>query len=373
MIDSIFTPRFNVTPAINAAIQDIERQRWLVDNMLLMPRHEAQLRWLWRDVRIRRASGTTRIEGAGLDEAAVSKLIKRGPLGKYTEDEQENMNALEAYEFIDYLSDQHDIPIDELVIRQLNRYFIRTALETLTPGVYRRGRNTVGNFTPPDQGDVPALMRSFALWLREEDETHPVLKAALAHIHLVAIHPFWDGNGRTARGLSTLIFQRSPLGLRKLLSLESYMFGIRDNYLGAIERTLGTNFSLEYDATPWLEFFTLSSKVHVEGLVGMLTDWHRMMQNIHEVAEKKGWTQRQIESYAFAAQRGQITRSDHMAITGVSPATASRDLAELVAAGMLIPDGNTRSRIYRPVPIVPLKLEPEKTPDPRQLRMLSEA
>jgi Fic family protein len=367
MNNNIFTPNYTTTPTIHSVLEAIDRERWLIDNMLLMPKHEA---WIRREIQVKRASGTTQIEGANLDEAAVSKLINRSSGGKLTEDEQANVNALEAYEFIDYLSDQHDIPIDELVIRQLNRYFIRTALETLTPGVYRRGRNTVGNFTPPDQGDVPALMRSFALWLREEgDEIHPVIRAGIAHIHLVAIHPFWDGNGRTARGLTTLVLQRSRYGLKKLLSLESYLYGIRSHYFTAIEKVLGTHFSLEYDATSWLEFFTLALNQHISEFRVGLTDWHRMMQQAYKMFASKGWGLRQADAFVFALQTGQITRSNYIEITGVSPVTASRDLAELVKAGLLNPEGKTRSRIYH---TVPLTEESEKPPEVAQLPLLLE-
>lgn len=366
MNDSIFSPHFNITSEMSTVLDYIERHRWLIDNMLLMPKHDA---WIRREVQVKRAAGTTQIEGATLDESAVSKLINRGHSGKPNDDEQANINALEAYEFIDYLSDQQDIPIDELVIRQLNRYFIRGVPEILTPGVYRKGPNKVGNFTPPDQGDVPSLMRSFALWLREEEEIHPVIKAGIAHIHLVAIHPFWDGNGRTARGLATLVLQRSPFGFRKLLSLEQHLFEIRDDYFTAIERTLGTRFSLEYDATPWLEFSVSALKVHVDWLVTNLTDWHRAMQEVHAEGSAMGLLQRQVDGWALALQTGQITRSDYLEITGVSPVTASRDLATLVAAGMLIPEGKTRSRIYRPARVTP---ESEDQPAAEQLPLLGE-
>ena len=355
MKDSIFSPVYDITPMMGSALEDIERQGWLIDNMLLMPKHEA---WIRREVQVRRAAGTTRIEGATLDDAAVSKLINKRSDGRLTEDEQANVNALQAYDFVDFLSDQPDVPLDELVIRQLNRFFIAGSVETLTPGVYRKGENKVSRFAPPDQGDVPSLMRAFALWLRQDDDVHPVLKAGLAHIHLVAVHPFWDGNGRTARALAALILQRSKFGLRKLLSMESYLFEIRDDYFTAIERTLDTRFSPGYDATAWLEFFTLALKFHVEGLTAKLTEWHRMMQDIYQEWATQGWTQRQVEPYMFAVRTGQITRSDYIEISGVSPVTASRDLADLVNSGLLVPDGKTRSRIYRPVPDAERMREP---------------
>ncbi len=185
MNDNIFQPNYTITPITQGTIADIVQHRWLVDNMLLMPKHEV---WIRRDVSIQRAVGTTRIEGATLEEDDVQHLFRKGQTGKLTEDEQANINALRAYEFVDFLSDQRDVRIDELVIRQLNREFLTKAPDPLTPGVYRRGQNSVGAYDPPNEGDVPSLMRSFALWLRQEDDTDPIIKACIAHIHLVAIH-----------------------------------------------------------------------------------------------------------------------------------------------------------------------------------------
>ena len=349
MNDSIFCPIYTITPRIQIALDAIERNRWLLDNMLLMPKYEA---WMHREVRVSRASGTTRIEGANLDEQAVSELTKQSLPGARSDDEQENINAFQAYEFIDFLSDQEDIPVDELVMRQLNRYFIATAPHTLTPGAYRKGPNSVGDFQPPNQGDVPGLMRSFALWLRNEnDEVHPIIKAGLAHLHMVAIHPFWDGNGRTARGLETLLLQRSTFGFKKLLSLESTLLNLKDQYFSSIGQTLSTAFSTEYDATTWLEFSTMIVNLCANKLVEETADWHRMMQRVHEIWAPAGWPQRYVDAYAFAFQSGHITRSDYVEITGVSVATASRDLAALIDAGLLIAEGKTRRRIYRPVPL----------------------
>ena len=107
-------PKFMMTPAISSAFEDIERQIWLVDHLLLKPRHEA---WIRREVQVRRAVGTTQIEGSMLDETAVRGLIREGAVRNPTQDETANLNAVQAYSFIDFLSDQEDLPIDELVVR----------------------------------------------------------------------------------------------------------------------------------------------------------------------------------------------------------------------------------------------------------------
>ena len=120
MINDTFRPNFNIASSIPAALEDIERQIWLVDHMLLMPKHDA---WIRREVQVRRAVGTTQIEGAEVAEDVVRGLLREGALGSSAEDEQAHINALQAYSFVDFLSDQPELPIDELVIRQLNRFF----------------------------------------------------------------------------------------------------------------------------------------------------------------------------------------------------------------------------------------------------------
>jgi len=346
--DTIFDPQFELTERIHGAIEHIERSAWLIENMLIMPKHEA---WFKRQVWVRRAAATTQIEGASLNEAQVQELSRKGAPGRATEDEQANINALSAYQFIDYLSDEKDIPLDETVIRQLNREFLRGMDdERLTPGRYRNGQNTVGRFTPPDNHVVADLMRGFVGWLQSNEELHPVLAAGVAHIHLVAVHPFWDGNGRVARGLATLLLQRSErFHFKRLLSIESFMYATRDDYFSAIERTLGTSFTPGYDATPWLEFFTETLVQHAWQLQRELTDWHRETELVIKALQKADITHRQADAMIFALKMGRITRADYAEIAAVADVTASRDLAGLLAEGWLIPHGNGRGRYYEPV------------------------
>ena len=349
MNDSIFSPNYTITPRIQAQIEEFERNNWLIENLLLMPQHEG---WMHRDVRVSRAASTTRIEGSALDEAAVGRLAARVMGKAESEDEQDNINALQAYDFIDFLSGQADIPVDELVIRQLNRYFIATAAPTLTPGSYRKGQIFVGGYEPPDPGDVPGLMRSFALWLRREDDgLHPVIKSGLAHLHLLALHPFWDGNGRTSRGLETLLLQRSSFGFRKLLSIEAALLRLKDEYFSAINRSLGAKFDDGYEATPWLEFSTSTLVVCSNTLVEQTTAWHGKMRELYSYGPEAGLSPRQTDGLMYANQTGQITRGGYMEVTGVSMATASRDLADMAAKGLLSIEGRTRDRVYRPVPL----------------------
>jgi len=343
MTDSILGPCFTLTPSIEAALGAIGQQDWLISHMLLMPKHQA---WIRRDVRTSRAHATTAIEGEGVSHETVRRLARRGGSLPADDAERANLNALQAYEFVDYVADRHDVPIDEFVIGELNRNFMRGAADILTPGVYRKGQNEVRGYMPPNAGDVPVLMRAFSNWLVQDNDVHSILKACLAHIHLVAIHPFWDGNGRSGRALMTLLLQRSSPASGRVLSIEATAHAMRDEYFTAIEATLGRRFDADYDATPWLEYAMKLVSVSATAVTDRLTAWHRMMEDIHAAGEEAGLLERHVDGLAFAMQTGRITRGDYIEITGVSPVTASRDLGYLVALGLLQARGRTRSRAY---------------------------
>ncbi len=340
-----FAPRFNLSEAALETMEVIGRSAWLIDNMLIMPKYEL---WIRREVSIERAAATTRIEGAALNADEVGQLAAKGLAGRPTEDELANLNALEAYRFVDYLSDQPDIPLDELAIRELNRYFLANTDEMLTPGVYRNGQNKVGNqYLPPDQGDVPDLMRAFSSWLRaEDDDVHPIVRAGIAHTQFVALHPFWDGNGRTGRALATVILQRSHVSFRKLASLERFFEGVRRTYIASIQETLGKRYAPGYDVTPWLEFFIDSLLAEGTRITDQLTKWHQTVAVLYQALEPLNVNHRQTDGMALALRSGKVTRREYMEMTGAAPLTASRDLARLVELGILIPRGKTRGRFY---------------------------
>lgn len=334
MPESRFQPRFSLTRASRAKLGAIERDAQFVADLLILPRHEA---WFRRATTTTRAVSTTRIEGIGEEGHPDA--------GTRKEADDANANAVRAYEFIDYLSDLPEQPIDELAIRQINREFLRGASDALTPGVYRRGQNLVGSFTPPDQGDVPELMRAFAAWLRDGGE-HPIVAAGIAHVHLVAVHPFWDGNGRTARGLEAMVLQRSDFHFRKLLSMEERLLSVRAHYFAALERTLGVRFG-PYDATSWLDFYLSTLAAATRALVEQLRTWHRRAAELQEMAAREKLLPRMADGLLFLAKMERMARADYVAIAGVSPVTASRDLKALVDAGLLVAEGRVATTTYR--------------------------
>jgi len=351
-IGTNYTPIFTNSQDIKIHLSNIDRDKWAFERLLLDPRYES---WLKRRAIQRSLHHTTKIEGNTLREDQVDDILQGEKVQADTKEIKEIENCYKAYRFIDSISDDTSIPIDEHAIRHINALILGDDDPMLTPGQYRKGENYVRHYmtgkrvyTPPNQGDVPVLMREFSIWLRgEHEEINPVLLAGIAHLRLVEIHPFWDGNGRTARALTTLILQRSGYGFNKLLSLERFFSLDLPNYFNTINEVVGDRFERGRDVTAWLEYFAQALNVEISLVSDNLVDFRRVMDNWRKkFVQEYGIKGRQVDALAFAFLHDGIRPRDYMQHTGTSHETARRDLQRLADIGLLQPKGRGRARRY---------------------------
>ena len=346
----MFSPKFSVSFDIKYNLVEIDRLKYRIERMLIMPKHEE---WLRREAFIRTAYSSTMIENATITEDEMEHAVKPSLVASVPKERQDVVNYRKALEFVDFLSDMGDIAIPaESIIRQIHWSLMAGIHDTQNrPGQYRNGPNWIEDrgvkvYEPPFHIDAPILMKEFSEWLKNDKGTSPVLKAGIAHLHLVAIHPFVDGNGRTARLFTTFLLQSSEYGFRKLLSLDAYYQRDRDDYIEALRQTVGNQFQNEYDSTEWLKFFTESLVVQARLLEKKLTDWRMGVEEIHRDLGNSGLNGRQIDGLIYATRMGYITRKDYAEIANVSLLTASRDLSGLVQRNLLKPEGMGRNRRY---------------------------
>jgi len=152
------------------------------------------------------------IEGNTLTLSETALVLKDGLTvgGKTLREHLQAINHLHAIRFVEGLASEEQ-PITEHTLRNLHTLVLRT-IDDDEAGRYRRARVAItgSEFTPPPAAAVPGLMSDLARWLSsaEAARLHPVEGAALAHFRLVHVHPFVDGNGRTARLLLNLILMR---------------------------------------------------------------------------------------------------------------------------------------------------------------------
>jgi Fic family protein len=257
-------PLYTLTPAIARALMDIEAARIVVGQTLLPPAAEAELR---RRARIRSTHYSTRIEGNRLTLAEAEQVIegKQAHFHGRERDVSEVKNYWNALLRVEEWAAKK-MPLTEELIQRLHALIKEGARAKPTP--YRDGQNVIRDsasgaiiYLPPEARDVPALMAALVEWVHTtEKEGLPVpLIAGLVHYQFVTIHPYYDGNGRTARLLATFILHRGGYGLNGFFSLEEHHARDLEGYYRSLSVHPHHNYyegRAEADLTPWLEYFS---------------------------------------------------------------------------------------------------------------------
>ncbi len=338
-------------PVLEARIAELGQRRWLFDNIPLDPTHAE---WLRRRAWVRTIHGTTRIEGNTLSDIEVDELLSGGGGRDLPRrDALEILGTRAALTFVDEIAPREGIPVDEAVIREIHRCVLRGQSALLTPGEYRRGENRVVDahgktvFTTPPSGDVPSLMRAFGTWSAAVTGRHPApVAAALAHLEFVAIHPFNDGNGQTARALSRLFLLRHGYAFGGLVSLDAYFDQDRTSYFGAIRASIGRSYTPGYDATRFVAYFLSSLIGAVDHVLGRVRGLGQMMIAIRRDIASGVLPAPMIDGLAYAWVNRYLRPADYIRLTGRSPQATTRDLGIATRAGYLIAAGERRGRIY---------------------------
>ena len=221
---------------------------------------------LRRRARVRSTHYSTRIEGNRLTLAEAEEVLagQRTRFHGRERDVSEVRNYWQALLRVEEWAARRT-PLTEELIQRLHGLVERGARARRTP--YRDGQNVIRDsetgaivYLPPEAKEVPALMAGLVDWVeRAEGEELPVpVIAGLAHYQLATIHPYWDGNGRTARLLATFLLHRGGYGLQGFFSLEEYHARDLAAYYQSLVAHPHHNYyegRAEADLTPWLEYF----------------------------------------------------------------------------------------------------------------------
>ena len=329
----------------------LEERRRLFENLPLDDQHAD---WFRRRAWIRTIHGTTRIEGNRLNALEVEDVLLGAGSGISRKDALEVLGTQQALDFVDKVAARKDVALDERVIRHVHTLVLDDIDPMLTPGAYRKGPNAVGDaqgnviFSTPLSGDVPHLMRELGQWLRAGcDARHAAVAAALTHLELVAIHPFYDGNGRTARAIARFLLLRNGYALGGLVSLDAYLDNDRRAYFDAIRASAGTSYRPPYDATPFVEYFIRSIIGAADFVLGRVKGLTVVLGALRRDVIAGRLPARAQDGLVYAWVNGSVRPSDYIRITGRTKQSATRDLAAAVAAGYLVATGSTRNRRYR--------------------------
>ena len=325
-----FNPKYSITPKINKALVEIERVRGFLDAVKLKDDWIADMQ---KKALILESHHSTHIEGTALSLEQAKSILEGGKVkGVSHDDERELLNYKKAMDFISkYLG--KDDPVSEGIVRELHKILVRGVRgENADPGNYRKIQNYVVNsrtrevvYTPPAPLDVPHLMREFTEWVSKAEDVSPILVAGIAQFQFVHIHPFIDGNGRTARLLSTLILYKTGYDFKRLFTISEYYDKDRPAYYQAIQTVRKNNM----DMTTWLEYF-------VDGLRSQMTEIHAKGEQLIkqdsqlQKIKKMGLNKRQEKAIKHLIIKGTLSVNEYQSVASCIRRTAQRDLEELV-------------------------------------------
>lgn len=213
---------------------------------------------------------------------------------------------------------------------------------------------SIAAYTAPEVDAVPALMQELIDWLNAEDGVHPLIRAAMAHLHLVSIHPWVDGNGRMSRSLQTLMIAREGVLAPEFSSIEAWLR--RPGNTWEYYRELaarGSQYLPDQDVSSWIRFNLTAYHQQAQTVQGRLERTAKVWEALAAFAERSGLDERTVTALHDVAVAGRVRRSRYEHAEGLSLQQAQRDLRDLVTADVLVPVGRTRARYYTAGPRFP--------------------
>ena len=203
-------------------------------------------------------------------------------------------------------------------------------------------------YTPPQEGVdkwVELMCERMKAWDRMDAPPHIALRAAWLHVAFAAIHPFKDGNGRTARILASLAMYRYGFRRPEFCSLEEWWGRHKESYYDAF-RCLGHEFDPSIDVTSFIRTHLEAQRSQARALALREETNRQLWIALGRVCAGAGIPDRAAFALWDAYNGRDITRPYYRAITDISDASATQDFSALRAAGLLTPEGRTRGRKY---------------------------
>jgi Fic family protein len=194
-------------------------------------------------------------------------------------------------------------------------------------------------------------LEDFFVWLNsvEGRKIHPVLRAGIAHYYLVAVHPFVEGNGRSARTFATLIMFVEGYDVKKFFSLEEYFDKDSAQYYQALF-DVDTSPALDLgsrDLTPWLEYFTQALAIELTRIKERIKQLSLDIKVKQKVGHQVPLKERQLKMMEYLEAHGSITTAEaRQIVPGYSDDSLVRDFKYLLDKGLVRKEGKTKSARY---------------------------
>jgi Fic family protein len=342
-------------PALKAedegVLSEIHRMRKELRHVLRTPR-----RWegvLRRSALARAIQGSNSIEGYRVDEDdAAAAVDGEEPISADEKTFLEIQGYRQALGYVLAKGEDEYATFDTTEIRAMH-YMMLSHDHTKSPGRYRKGpiyvrdeRRDLTVYEGPDAADVPVLMDALVQSLHSGVNSDPVVRSAMAHLNLVMIHPFRDGNGRMARALATLVLTRSDIGEPEFSSIEEWLGANTDAYYSVLAHTGHGSWQPRDDAHLWLTFNLRAHHMQAQTVARRVDEAGETWTDLDRLLAEHTLPERMMEAMFDAVLGYRVRRAGYLKRAEVTEQTATRDLSALSSAGILTAYGNGRGRYY---------------------------
>jgi Fic family protein len=345
--------QFTFTPTIVKYLQTIERVRETVRLTILPPIIAEQLRM---QAHVRSTHYSTQIEGNRLTLKETEQVLHQRRLFPGMErDVKEVERYYQALQQIEKWVEGNQ-KITEARIRKIHALLYAGRRAKPTP--YRDGQNVIREATgeivymPPEASDVPVLMNEMVQWIHQAAPEYPVsVIAGIAHYQFGTIHPFYNGNGRTARTLTTWILYQGGYDLGKFYALEEFYAEDLNGYYDALVTHPHHNYYFgrnEADITPWLDYFLKGMAIVFERVAQEVERRTSGQENDVTLELLRPLDHRARRVLGLFAQHELIVSSNVANLLGISVRQARDLLTDWVEQGWIqVVDPSRRGRKYR--------------------------
>jgi len=314
--------------------------------------HSPWIGALRRQVRASAVEGSTSIEGFSVGEGEAVALVGGE---RRVDPGDENQMAIACYaRAMDHVGAMAEDPS----FRWLDRVVLDLHFDACSfqrgdgPGRWRAGPVGITGgdgrlvYRAPEADEVPGLMAEVVEWLESGDlDAHVVVRAAMAHLHVVSVHPFRDGNGRASRIVQSLVLAREGLISPEFGSIEEYLGRRTEAYYAALNEAHGPTYEPARDASGWIAFCVEAHLAQARQRLAQVEDAAARWSRLEELVDSRGWPDRLVIALEQSLIGGS-DRSSYAAEADISAATASADFRRLLDAGLVDSRGRGRSTSY---------------------------
>ncbi len=359
----MYKANFTITNNLLTYIAKIESAKALIENAPLVPAWEAKFR---DEAMTRTVHYGTKIEGNDLTEEQAQQvvrlndvvdtheMIKRTGIMARERDIQEVINYRNVLAWIDRQQNpQFTKVFNEDTLKTVHKLTVNRLVEDEYQGEFRDKqvilRSPVGDvvFRPPVSVEIPYLVSDFFEWSQTDEakRLHPVIRAAITHYQLVYIHPFIEGNGRTARAMAMLLLYASGYDFKRFFSIEQYFDSDVQAYYQAL---LSVQHTPSSDLTYWLEYFCYGLAIEIDKVKQQVLKLSRDLKLKKELGKQVALSERQIILLELFQQKEEVT-SDEMqkVLPNVSVDTILRDVKDLIQKNVIEKRGVTKGVTYQ--------------------------